>query len=397
MFKIKLIYLFLALPIIHVLAQVTTNYFDESIISTGDIRVILSIIILSLLLFKYGIYKNYINILIILFCTYNALLVIFDGGNIAAIINLIRMSLPLITFMVAYKYINSKEQLLKMTKIMCVCLAIYSLSYVFANIFDLGVSTYLEDSFYLGGAGYGATNEIAIMSVLAFSLFFSKLPKHWNLFNIITIGISLAIVLLVVRRGAYLTLGISLLVLLYFYGINKKIIISVSSISIFLLLSFPLYGDIFLERLNTRTVNQDGQLIELEEEGRYMELKSVPATLSKEGKWIIGMYNLRSEDYFGGRPIHVGYLSILHGSGLIGLALFLLLLLKFMMEPYNYFKRMEKSNINSNYMAIYYAVFAGLLVYLISSRLHGFTVTFPVFMIMGSILGYFKKSNKTFS
>lgn len=387
-FSLKFISLVMFIPVIHVLANITTNYYSPETINPGFFRVLYFVLVLTLFFIAYNPRFKSLFIVVLIYLTYNFILVLLNQELMESLINFTRLSIPILLLFVGYSVIHNYEDYLKLLKFFLIGLFLFILNYIVSNIFDLGLSVYLDDSFYIGGAGGGAANEIAVFIVIALSFLLLSKEKRWNIFAIILIASATIIILLSMRRGAFLTLGIALVLYTYIIGINWKIAkYSVLGASI-LLITLPLYSDIFIERYEYRTLSRDGSLANLGAETRFLELEWVPATLSQEGAWMFGTHNLNSVSYFGGRELHIGYMAILHGSGIIGISLFFLIIILLYRKGRFVFKKSNKYIFENRVLyALYLSLIASLLAYLLTSRLHGFSVTTPVFLMLGAILG----------
>ena len=120
----------------------------------------------------------------------------------------------------------------------------------------------------------------------------------------------------------------------------------------------------------------------------------MPQTLSQENAWTFGTHSLNSVSLFGGRELHIGYMAILHGSGVIGISLFFLIIIMIYMRGKFYYKRGDHKIFERRVIyALYLSLAISLLAYLLTSRLHGFNLTRLIFLINGSILGCFQSEN----
>jgi len=389
---IKVEHLIWLIPIIHGIANVTTNYFPSGTLNPGSLRLLLFILIAgaTLLYFKRVPYPK-ILAAIALFILYNLILVLLNKDVLPPLLNWIRMSIPLLFLFVSSMLVTDKQKFSLLNKSFILVLSVYCGNYIIANLFGFGTSIYEEDSFFIGGAGNGLTNEMSVITLIAFSYIKGhEVSRFWKVFGSIMIVVSIIIILVTLRRGAYLTLFLGFVTYFVYMGISGRDLKIVFASLVLLALSSPLYIDTFIERYELREDSRDGSIANIEVESRYMELFWVPEALNNLGLkgWLFGTHNLYSESYFGGRPLHVGYMSILHGSGLIGLTLFFLILLYIV---YLLKVTIYRSEIYNSYYQELYALNIALIVclmaYLLTSRFHGFPVTIPVFIVLGATLG----------
>jgi hypothetical protein len=397
---VKSIYIFSLIPIIHAISNITTNYFPTGTINPGSIRVIILLILISLFFYNYKkLYFGKLFFIIILFLGYNLFLVLLNQDLLSPIINWIRLSIPFLILFIGVVVVDSRKKFTILNKAIIISLSFYCVNYILSNLFGFGAAIYRE-SVFLGGAGAGLTNEMAIMVLISLSFLSvnkNKLSNKWKIFGYAVISLSIIIILITLRRGAYLVLFAGFIVYFYLKGVNKNDIKYIVISSIIILLLSPLYIYTFIDRIETRAESRDGSIANIQIERRYLELFWVPNSLNNHGVtgWLFGTHNLNSEKYFGGRPLHVGYMAILHGTGIIGLVLFgtiIIMLIKTLKYKSNLYKNYN-IEFNKELFVLNFALIIALLVYLLTSRLHGFTVTTPVFLIYGSTLGLLRTNN----
>lgn len=383
----------LLVPVIHVLAQVTTNFFPYGTINPGALRVFYLVLLVSWFFAKFKVPLKGFFLLIFTFLIYNLILVLLNNDLYRPVFNLIKLSLSFFMFFVGYKLVNNHLKLIALFKSYQIASIFFILNYILANVFNLGSSAYLEDSFHLGGSGVGLTNDIALFTIISIGfLMIQRNKTKWRTFTILIIVANFMVLLLAMRRGAFLTLGGALFIFLLFSNVKLKITKYLILASIILFILSPIYLETVIDRYNYRVESRKGSLANYEIEGRFLELTEVPNSLSKENAWLFGTHNLNSETYFGGRSLHVGYMSILHGSGLIGLSLFFIIiyiLYKKVRSSYKLIKKIEHTNDLKVFYSLYLSLIVALLLYLLTSRLHGFTLVFPAFLFLGSLLRYF--------
>jgi len=392
--RISFFSVILCLPLVHVLANTTTNYFPAGTINPGFLRVLFMAAIILFFLFKYKIEQKNITIIVLFFLVYNLLLVLMNDEITGPLIVYIRMALPFFMLMIGYTIIKDKDSLEKLLKVYLVALSLLCLNYVLSNYFGLGRSAYLEDSFYMGGASAGLSNEIALFVLCGLAFVMINNEKRWNYFTLLVIGSSIIIMLLILRRGAFLTLAAGLIVFLYHFKFKYKIYKYLLTAGVMLIALFPYYSETLFERYEQRAFSRGGSIANYQVEGRYREIEWVLDDLKKAEstkRLFIGTHNLNSSTYFGGRELHVGYMAILHGSGIIGLLLFLSIITMLVKKESFYFRLIPKETTVKTFHALFWALIASLFAYLITSRLHGFSVTTPTFLLLGAILSVFKK------
>lgn len=387
----------LMIPVINVLANTTTNYFAAGTINPGFLRMLYLVGIIIFFLLHYKIPYNYFWGIIIIFLSYNFILVLFNPNLLSPIINFIKIALPFFMLIIGFTFISNQYRLNKLFKFYMIALCPLCLNYMVANIFGLGPSVYLEDSFYLGGASAGLANEISVFIIIGIIFLLMNNEKKWHYFTIILIVFSMLIILLTLRRGAFLCLGAGILVVILLTDVKYKTLKYVMIACTLLAVLFPIYSETLNKRYEYRKIKRDGSLLNYQIEGRYIETGLVINEISNGeiSKMLFGTYNLNSATYFGKkyglfRELHVGYMAILHGSGFVGLLLFGSIFVSLSKNEQRYYRHLKKEYIYRQINALFFALIAVLSVYFITSRLHGFGVTIPVFLMIGGIIGTMK-------
>lgn len=388
MFNIKLVTLVYLMPIIHAIAQSTTNYFPPETINPGSLRLVYLLVAIIIIFSKNKLAPKKLLVLTLFFIVYNLILVLINENIITPLINLIRLSIPLMILFVGYTVIDNNYKLNNLFKAYLIALLILIINFIVANIYELGGSTYVEASFYIGGAGVGVANELAVLIICAITFIIYNHEKKWKITAIILTIIGMIVILISLRRGAFIIIAGSLVVFMIISSYRYSIIKYALLFCTIMLVLFPIYGNLLMQRYEARIDNRAGSLANYEVEARYSEFYIVPETLTREGlaAWLIGTHNLNSEEYFGGRPLHVGYLSILHGSGLIGLALYFIYMWFIFYKGHTYYIRSPIPNRNRLIYKLFLILILSIFIYLLTSRLHGFDVTFLAYMMLGALL-----------
>lgn len=208
----------LLLPVINALANVTTEYFPPGTFNPGSLRLVYMLGLSTYILFNYKIIHIKIVNILSIFLIYTLILVLLNNNLIIPIFNYLKIISSMLLVVVGYTIIDEYEKLQQLFKYYMIAFFILNMNFVIANIFGIGHSAYLEDSFYSGAASAGITNEISLYFLIALAFLFI-LPKHLKQWRIIIISLMLiaaVVILLMLRRGAMLTLTSGLLVFLLF-------------------------------------------------------------------------------------------------------------------------------------------------------------------------------------
>jgi hypothetical protein len=204
---------------------------------------------------------------------------------------------------------------------------IICLNYIIAQFTKTGFSAYAEDTFYLGGAGVGVTNQLSLITIFTIYLFYDRrsLRPYAKMFFTLFIVISIIIVIVAMKRASIFGLIIGFVVYSYFCAKKTKLFKYSIFIGLFAVLSFPIIETIVLERFQARMVK-----LENREELREKELKYVWSEI-KEGniaQVLFGTEAFNSRQFFGpkhfggDRMIHGDFASFLYGTGLVGILIY---------------------------------------------------------------------------
>lgn len=213
-----------------------------------------------------------------------------------------------------------------LTKSMFWVMVLLLVNYAFSQVFKIGVSVYEEDSFYKGGATASAPIIIVLGLLVMFnSMNLKQLP--YNKWIVMAVSVaSLMVIIISVKRGAILALGLSFLV--YFILSPNKIRSFQISILTGLALAFfaMQYSDLIMTRIQARTSDAN----EIENENRFKESVYLMTEFENAsiGTLLFGDEAFHSQavfkKYFGReRQLHVDYNILLHGTGIFGFVLYM--------------------------------------------------------------------------
>jgi hypothetical protein len=213
-----------------------------------------------------------------------------------------------------------------LTKSMFWVLIILLINYAFSQVFKIGVSVYDEDSFYKGGATASAPIIIVLGLLVMFNAMnLKQLPyKPWLVLAVSVV--SLLVIIISVKRGAILALGVSFIVY-FILSPNKMKSFQISIITGLAFAFFAMqYSEIIMTRIEARTSDAN----EVENENRFKESLYIIEEFNKAsiGTLLFGDEAFHSQavfkKYFGReRQLHVDYNILLHGTGIFGFVLYM--------------------------------------------------------------------------
>lgn len=399
--KIKNKYLLaivLSSPLIHSIADSTTNYFEGEI-STGLIRGVLLLVVL-LLLSGHLKFKG-ITFWIYIFLFYTAFLIPTSSNILAALNEYVKVFISMMMFPIGYYLINDLNKLNKIISYIYLGALIIILQLIIAQIFSLGDSVYLEDSFYLGGGIVQVTYTLVLVVLISPISFLQKNNKQTDVVKYLIILSSILITLIALRRISIAALVGGYIVFLLYSG-HKKYLLKYSLIGVlFLVALYPFYGAELDRRIDARNMGERqiteesrfGETIAVYEEIMYGDIEHI---LFGSDLYNSGEYFANHPSYYfifgGGRQLHVDYNIILHGAGIIGFFFYLIVHLKILLKIYK--TKADTSNrLSKEFKAILYSLFFILVFIPLSGSISGVGFRSTLFLLLGSMISILTYSN----
>jgi hypothetical protein len=392
--RILLIFVLL-IPIINALADVTVYYFtteEARGMHPGIVRGILLIIFI----FYFFINRFFLNRTIksiLLFLTYLFILVLFSSNVEYSFLNgYIKWAVPLMMFPVGYYFFRNLNLLKKLNLSYILAAAIICINFVVAQIYGIGISSYLQDSFYLGGAGVGIANSLSIIlltSPLLLAKYFHN-SKKVLIFYFFILSISSFFILISMKRAAIFGLTIGFVVYAYYSYRKIKIFKYVLVTALFFLITLPYYEYLLISRIEARTTERN----KLENESRYKEIIFVWEEFKTNSvkHALFGSELFNSRQYFGpkyfssDRMIHGDIASFFYGSGLIGIIFYLNIFYNLFQENYRIRRKIKSKSLLIEMNAVFFGILsATFLISITGSGSIGERSL--VYLYLGAIMG----------
>ncbi|NMC67722.1 MAG: hypothetical protein GYA61_05780 [Spirochaetales bacterium] len=259
----------------------------------------------------------------------------------------------------------------------------------------------------IGDTVYGAENAIRVGNlhhsriyagslVVLISLIFIKYSNN-KIRDLTLIGTLIIILVLSMRRTALLIIITGIAVYLISYRSVNVFKISLILI-IFIISTYPLYKEPLNEIIEKRGTRIETSEEVIEEETRYLEVLAVTEKIFSFNDFKYSLFGTEFLNSFGtystekiklpnDRILHTDYAVILHGSGLIGLILYLIFLLQILLIIIHWIKIYGfKNDISIFYVMLYLS----LVIVTISGSILNITFRTFYFIILGAINGYTK-------
>jgi cell division protein FtsW (lipid II flippase) len=388
-------------PVINILAVFAANTTEEDGLSGfhfGYIRSFLLTIVSFVVLFNARGKKNFIAInytllfvmLLLSFLSSNMLqsLLVFNKFLIASCL--------FFAGFYAIKSIKDYKTLLLSTYITVILIVVYVL---LSNIFGFGFSNYSESNIKFGFVGVNLVKPLSIAIILS-PITFLIYPKRKNqLYVVLIILISLALIMLGLKRGTVLAVILGFVTLIYFTPFKRKYF---SFIPIIVILSIPVivyYGEYFIISLQNRMEStRGGGLVgaldgdQDDTEGRVLEINWVLGRFQDAdiGTKLIGRDPFLARENALGfqgykRMNHVDLSSILDSFGLIGFILFILwygLIIRYVFK----LKQKLKNRYDKEIIAVCLALIAVHVAQSISGTITGIEVRGLILLHLGALI-----------
>ena len=395
----KLIFnLIFLIPIINGIATSTTGFFPAVTFNPGTLRAFLIGIPLIFFIFRY--YPvNHVNIIILLYSFYLLLLVFFSTDVLWSFYMYVKIVLGFLMFPLGYYFIKTRESFKKLMISFAITLLLLLINIFISNIFRLGSSDYLENSFYFGVGKVNVTTSILILVILApVSLHLFSGRKRKMLIILFIIGFLIA--LIGIKRSVLLTAISAPIVYGLFTQYKKRLIKSLLLITLLVgitLIVFPNYYNVFIARFTAR---QEAGNIELSEEtlnnqARFFEYNLVLETWIKGSlkHKLIGSDWLNDRAFFQSkRMLHTDYMVLLNGSGAIGFIMWFVVLIIIFIELKRYYKSLKHISFFNDIFAVSFCLLTAQFLMSISGTLYSIDVRCIFMLFWGSALGFLRHS-----
>lgn len=386
----------LLIPILNILADIFTNYFDAEKLNPGNIRA--GIIIIFLLFFFASKYKaEQVGNFILFYVIFLIVLVFFSSSKLFSLMILIKASLAFLMYPVGYYYFNTFEKFGKLNITYLIVIGIVIINLLITNYFQIGTSDYSKDSFYFGSARVNITKTLsALLLCTPLMILFIKKKSGFQITTFIFLS-ALVLVFIGVKRTAMISILGGFLIYLLLTARKTKMIKYLTIGVILLFIASPLYLDLIEERLDAREKRLTLSSETLDSEARYNEVFIVT------NAWINGdiIHKLFGSELFNDRDffrtqrmLHTDYMTILNGSGIIGLLLFFGVYIIIIIEKNKYYRHLTDIPLMREYNAVFWALLFSMNVLSIAGTVHSTGSRAFMFMYLGAIIRLMREEYK---
>ena len=373
------------------LADVTTNYFEPGPFTPGSVRFVVLVLVVTLLASRAP--RHGATRLVWIFAAYTWALLWFssDVGYSATVWG--KVCMPMFFLSIGYGLLAGQRSERWVVRGVLAAVAIIVLQIVLAQVFRLGESVYIADSFYLGGGVIQITYTLVLfIAVLPFLM--PRVPRGQRAVALALALLAIVLILLFVRRGSYAGLGAAIIVYALASPRRGRFVVGAAVVGGLLLIASPLYSDLLMDRVEGRGIEERG----IEEEGRYRETLLVVRDLERASplRVLFGTELFNSPAYFKqqmyGRQLHVDYNILLHGAGVLGLLLYLSIFAVIMFSSYRLARGRPQARA---YAALVYALCAMDAVMALSGTLGSSGYRSLLFLFLGLLLRQVRTEART--
>lgn len=383
-------YFVLAIPLINAIASNTSEYFASDILNTGNLRAL--IIGLFAAYFVIARLPNEgLSRFVIVYLAFYMVLVLFSTDRLLSGNLFLKFFLGVIMLPIGYYYINSIRKLEIFLRILFLTLVLHLINIAIANIFQLGTSDYLDETFYFGAGRVNITKNILILVFLMpATMLFAR--KYRKLITVLYL-VAFLITIVGIKRSVLISAAagvVAYLAVKQRFALLLKTAAAAAGIYLLLVLVFPGFTELFQSRFEAR-----GERVELTEEtieteGRISEVALVSKAW-KEGSFrhkIIGSEVFNDRLFFDSkRMLHTDYMIVLNGSGLLGLVLWFYLYARLIREKNRYYRALGNHILFRELNALFWVLMAAQLVLSVSGTVYAIELRSLIFLVWGAILG----------
>ena len=381
----------LFIPILFAIAENTTGYFSGGTLNPGTIRGFITAIFLIFFLTKF--YPNdTINKTILFFVFYYFFLCFLSSNYSESFYGFFKFSIAMFMFPLGYYFINSYELFQKLNKFYFIALCFFLLNIIVANIFNLGTSDYLADSFYFGAGRVNITKIMLIVLFASINLITALNEKQRKFFIAILI-ISAFVTIVGIKRSVLLSFGAGAIFYLMFNRLKLGIFRIISPVVLGILLTILIYPNainIVESRFMAREdrIGLDEEIIE--SEGRVDEVSLVIKSWVEGSVFhkIFGSELFNDRAFFNSRRmLHTDYMVILNGSGVLGIVLWFVILIQIFVKGQRFLKSFDKDLRFPFLKATFYSIIVSQLFMSISGSIQGIGLRSYILLYLGAIIG----------
>lgn len=288
--------------------------------------------IFFLLVTVYFFFREYKSIklfsILYLLIIYLYFLITFSSNFFYSLSNMASTTIWMLILPISFLIVDSIAKFKKLINSIALIGILYIVNIIISTLFNIKGKSYSGEIFDVGNVFTEGLNSMAYLLTAAPLILYLN-PKHKRLIVILSVIIFI-LVFVQLKRISIIAILVGLLLNLFFSRNRINILFGLIISSLFLFIAYPLFENTLQKQVKARERRLSTQ--NFEEEGRYQETLVVldeivfsgnPALLFF-GKEVFNSPGNYANGRYGRRMIHNDYNVILHGSGVVGLILFII-------------------------------------------------------------------------
>lgn len=377
---------------INVIATIFTPFFQGGTLNPGVVRgIILTLFCIWFILTRAKL--NFITNSTYLFLGYLFLLCLFSESFITSFYIYNKVFVASLLLPLSLFFVSSENRFHYFIRSCLISLFLLELNFIISNILGIGFATYQDESILFGESGVNITKYMVIfIMVIPFYLKYEQ-NKTYRILGVILLISGIIIVLLGMKRSAILAISAGFILYAFFTPYKSRMIRIIPIVAVLVVLSGPYYIPLIIKRFESREQKVSmtyEQLQDNEDEGRLLEVQyTMSQTFDDSFERIFIGYNLFMKKPFSGhmRMLHIDYMNMLGGAGLIGLSIFIFIYYKIWTVAKNIKKRLYYSKFQKEIYATIVSLLGVQIFMSIGGTMQGLDLRGTVLLIIGALLG----------
>ncbi len=389
---------FLLFVIFNIIVASLLTFFERHGILAYTRAIIVYLIIGKLLITK-NCFKtkglNFVYALILYFLV----LTLFSSDFSRSISLFSKVVASLMLLPISVSYMKNTGDLIKFLSF-CKFAFVYFISFaIISSVFNIGWNQYARDKETTIALGFGDSQLYTFSLALVAVPFYKKYSgDKFGIFSYLLMFLSFLLLVFSMRRTSVAIVLLGYFFYFFFSGGLSRFVRLFFIGAFVLIISFPLYQNMLLERISLRE-NVMNKEYSLEEEYRWKETIFLLDDVNRYDQWstiIFGKEIFNSPGNYaqgrlGGRMLHVDFNRILHGSGILGLSMYLLIYILILQTFLFYYKRSRLEN-KKELKALFLTYYFLSLFISFSGQMDDMTFRSVLFIIMGAGIGILKNN-----
>lgn len=376
--------------VLNVVVSLTAGYFTSPFLNIGVARAGLMLITIPLLLVD-GARLTWGGLMIFACLGYLAILTPFSSSPIGTADTVLKVAISLMMFVLAYNYLRGEEARRRLALLVPVCLLLFVVNFIIAQVFGIGVNPYYEEGLSAGAGNIQQTYLIAYLLIFFPMLgFFRNVPFRIRWWEAGVLLLSLFPLVLIGRRGAILGFLVGLLIYAVLTPRKGRVVgLGIAAVLV-ALLTFPLYIDhvqgVLAHRMEqTDTPDSIGRVQELINCAKTIRDGSMTTVLF--GKELFN-YIVVTRDF---RDLHTDYAAYLLGGGLVGFFLYFSIVPALWLDFVRRIRVIRDAYVMREVTAVFLGLAAAFFIISFSGQYYVVSSLSIVFILWGAILAYMEE------